>query len=284
MGVNIPTEKIRDDTTVRFISGSDYIHIGTSVTTHHMVRRPNRGDNFVVSWMLEGDGLYTEESATYSLSPESVCIRRPDRDYILELPAKRGVRLFIDMPVAMYRAILLFLPELSGIAPVRVQPFSRELYAEFHNLHDAVRRTEQTELFTLFPQIVRYVGRIVGIDDAREMNRLNFARSLIDDVMANLPLEDIAERIGMSYHRFRRMFTAEFGTSPGKYRTKRRIEVACKLLGQGESVMKVAAAVGYGDIYTFTHRFTAEMGVPPSTYAESSDARSAVAECQESSR
>ncbi len=36
----------------------------------------------------------------------------------------------------------------------------------------------------------------------------------------------------------------------------------------GDSVTSVASQLGYPDVYTFTHRFKAEMGVPPSRYPD----------------
>ncbi len=256
------------ETSVRFSDDHTKFHMGTSVTAIKMIRRPNENEGFVVSWMISGNGTYTEDGVTYPLSEGSVCIRRPDRDYRLELPAIRGVRLFLDLPDPMYRAMTLFLPELLTIPPVCVQPFHRELYSSFLDLYAMFAATSSTDLYTLFPHMVRLIGRITKISEAREQDPLIAARNLLDDVSSMLPLESVAEQIGMNYHTFRRTFASKYGMSPGKYRTQRRIEASCKLLLQGESVNDVAQAVGYSDIYTFTHRFTDEIGVSPTAYYE----------------
>lgn len=246
-----------------------FFSMGISVTAERMMRFPHtQKENFVVSWMLSGKGTFTDNNQVYPLYGGTVCIRRPDHAYCLDLSAERSVRLYIDVPEEMYHAMKLFVPELASVSPVRSMEFRQDLYQDFLNLYDVYTKTSPDELYTVFGPITHLICCLTGILSDREQHPLHRAQRMLDDVSSARTLEEIAASCGMNYHSFRRSFTAEFGISPGKYRNERRIEAACRLLMRGEPIKEIALQVGYSDAYTFTHRFTAETGISPSRYRE----------------
>ena len=247
--------------------GDAVFRMGMSVTSEKTVR-VSGAEQFVVSWILSGTGQYTENGCCYPLDSETVCVRRPDHDYRYELDAYRSVRLFIELPDEIYHAMLVLIPELASLDPVKKAPFREELWDEFMSLQKAFNHCEPDTLYTLLPSFFHFISSITGILDERDKHPMFRARRLLEDVSSTLTLEEIAGRCGMNYHTFRRKFTQKFGTSPGKYRQSKRIEAACRMLSAGESVASVAEQVGYPDVYTFTHRFTAMMKTAPSRYCE----------------
>ena len=71
----------------------------------------------------------------------------------------------------------------------------------------------------------------------------------------------------MSEVYFRRLFRAEFGTSPQKYVISLRIQHAISLMAAGYySLSEIAYACGYGDYKYFSAEFKRIKGVPPSRY------------------
>ena len=248
---------------------NEFFRLGTSVTDERMRRTPGciHGDMFVISWILTGEGEYREDGISYRLTDGTICVRRPDRDYVMELTAAESIRLFLDLPEPMYRAMLLLVPELSALPPVREAPFRQELFDEFMSLYAAFEEAPTDELYALLPAMIRFLCAVTGIFDDRERQPLLRAKRMLEDTASTLTLEEIARRCDFNYHTFRRDFTEAFGMPPGKYRQEHRMRAACRMLALGDSVTSVAAQLGYPDVYTFTHRFTAEMGMPPSRYA-----------------
>lgn len=65
---------------------------------------------------------------------------------------------------------------------------------------------------------------------------------------------------------FRRAFRDRIGMTPQKYREHKRMEFAVSRLGQGHSVKRVAAELGYSDPYFFSRMFKRYIGSSPSRY------------------
>ena len=79
--------------------------------------------------------------------------------------------------------------------------------------------------------------------------------------------KELAIAVGLSESQMRRLFKTVIGVSPLEYRNKLRINAAAKMLAVGDlNVSEVAFAVGFEDIYAFSHAFKKYKGVPPSIY------------------
>lgn len=85
---------------------------------------------------------------------------------------------------------------------------------------------------------------------------------------ADLSLEALAERAGMSPRTFSRVFTREVGITPGRYVERVRVEVARLQLQEGSrSVSAVARSCGFGHAETMRRAFQRQLGVSPQEYA-----------------
>jgi AraC-like DNA-binding protein len=115
----------------------------------------------------------------------------------------------------------------------------------------------------------------IGTDSAhhlRELARLRRVRDRIDrDYAQPLDVEALARGVHMSSGHLSRQFRLAYGESPYSYLMTRRIERAMALLRRGDlSVTEVCFVVGCASLGTFSTRFTALVGVPPSTYRRQS--------------
>ena len=82
-----------------------------------------------------------------------------------------------------------------------------------------------------------------------------------------LTVKEIAEQSFMSEVYFRKLFKAEYGTSPQKYIMGLRIQNAVSLLSAGyHSLKEIAYLSGYNDYKYFSIEFKRAMGVSPSEY------------------
>ncbi|WP_439650252.1 helix-turn-helix domain-containing protein [Glycomyces amatae] len=71
----------------------------------------------------------------------------------------------------------------------------------------------------------------------------------------------------MSPAHFSRRFRDAFGETPHRYLQRRRIERACAMLrDSGEPVTRIALAVGFESLGTFSRTFTAVVGRSPSRF------------------
>ena len=88
-----------------------------------------------------------------------------------------------------------------------------------------------------------------------------------EHLSADLGLDTLAVRAAMSPRNFRRVFTREVGTSPGKYVEQARIEGAKRRLEDSDdSLEAVASQCGFSSLEHLRTTFVRHVGVNPSAY------------------
>lgn len=100
---------------------------------------------------------------------------------------------------------------------------------------------------------------------------LSHATALLDKQLIDAPVkwEHIAEKMGLSYGRFRKKFTQASGTSPAKYIMARRLEIACRMLEDRNLGLKeIARACGFCDAFQFSKQFKKGLRLSPTEYRQ----------------
>jgi transcriptional regulator GlxA family with amidase domain len=86
---------------------------------------------------------------------------------------------------------------------------------------------------------------------------------------ADLSVEALAAKAGLSPRQFSRAFSAETGTSPGRHVAAVRLEAARRMLEDpGRGIRQVARACGYGTAEAMRRAFVQSLGVPPASYRD----------------
>jgi transcriptional regulator GlxA family with amidase domain len=86
---------------------------------------------------------------------------------------------------------------------------------------------------------------------------------------ADLSVETLAARVGLSPRQFARVFAAETGMTPGRFVGRIRLETARRMLeDSGRGVSQVARACGYGTAEAMRRAFLQSLGVPPASYRQ----------------
>ncbi|GGW17656.1 hypothetical protein GCM10018980_32650 [Streptomyces capoamus] len=101
------------------------------------------------------------------------------------------------------------------------------------------------------------------------IRRLRLAKDAMDRDWADpaLDLDAVAAHAGYSRYHFLRAFKEEYGETPGRYLTHRRIERAEELLRSADlTVTEICTLVGFSSLGTFSARFKARTGLTPSEY------------------
>ncbi|MCI1978333.1 MAG: AraC family transcriptional regulator [Bifidobacteriaceae bacterium] len=96
------------------------------------------------------------------------------------------------------------------------------------------------------------------------------AKEFIDvNIQANLKTEDIASAIGISVSQLTRYFFAEYSTTPYKYYTANRFNLARKLLRNSALPVKaISHKLNFADEHYFSYKFKEETGVSPKTFRQ----------------
>jgi transcriptional regulator GlxA family with amidase domain len=75
---------------------------------------------------------------------------------------------------------------------------------------------------------------------------------------------ELAERAALSRAQFTRRFTAHTGLPPARYMINARVDRARQLLADTTmSVTRIAAALGYPDVASFSRQYRQVTGSPP---------------------
>jgi len=87
------------------------------------------------------------------------------------------------------------------------------------------------------------------------------------DLRSVIPLQDMAQKLGVSARTLARRFSAATGVSMTEYRQQRRLDEAQALLRRTNlSIMEIGHAVGLTDASHFTRMFREQTGLTPSGY------------------
>jgi AraC-like DNA-binding protein len=104
--------------------------------------------------------------------------------------------------------------------------------------------------------------------DVSSLRMLRRARDGIDrDYADQIGIPALAAGAGYSREHFIRAFRAAYGETPGRYRTRRRVERACELLRSANlTVTEICYLVGFTSLGTFSARFAEITGMSPTAY------------------
>lgn len=121
-------------------------------------------------------------------------------------------------------------------------------------------------IFDIFTQLMdlsrnKYSHSLRIVEKAKSYIEANYSNE-------NLCLEDIANYIFISQSYLSNIFKKEMGISIVEYLTKLRMEMAKKLIDQGDNVKLegIAYAVGYNSPYYFSRCFKKYFGISPAKY------------------
>ena len=106
--------------------------------------------------------------------------------------------------------------------------------------------------------------------DVSSLRMLRRARDRIDrDYAEQIGIPALAAGAGYSREHFIRAFRAAYGETPGRYRTRRRVERACELLRSANlTVTEICHLVGFTSLGTFSVRFAEITGMSPTGYRQ----------------
>lgn len=119
----------------------------------------------------------------------------------------------------------------------------------------------------MIDRIERGVGPGTAADPAGSADLTAILAHIDEHLEESLTLDALARRAGFSPSHLRRLFQREFGVSPMRYVTERRVGRAATLLRTSTlGIGAVGRAVGFPDPFHFSRRFKQLTGQAPARY------------------
>jgi AraC-like DNA-binding protein len=217
-------------------------------------------------WVLAGRGWLDHEGRRWPLRAGSVFWRIPG------LPQANGSdedqsweECFLILPAAMLPVI-----EAAGRSrwpePVAMIGSDVELRRRWHrliaSLHGIPSTAPERALAPVLGLALEIMHRVSAGDPERRL--VAEACALLESPAGErLRLSEVARRLGSSHQSLRLAFARCLGRKPAQWRAERRIERACRLLGEGHSAIEVARRLGYSSPQAFHRAFVSMCGIPP---------------------
>ncbi len=165
---------------------------------------------------------------------------------------------------------------LSLDKPVYHVGFSHDIVSLYNSaLHIAMEEASHCQ-----QMLAGIVNNLIGYMYALERNNefigkghadmINRACMLIrQGIESRITVQEVAEKLGMSYSNFRKLFKEYTGVSPAYYQQDLRLQRAKELLSSSDlSVKEIAYKLNYDFPDYFSSKFKAKMGCQPSEYRE----------------
>lgn len=225
-------------------------------------------EGLLLQWVLQGRGQFALGGRQYAITSGSICLRRPGDTYSLQLDGRiQHARYFLLLPSSVYQALTDFHPALHTLPPVSQQPYSQELLDRLWTLMLDMRRCGDGEAHRLLGGAIDLLCALALPKAHPPQEPLAEACHILSDpARFAMPLPDLAARLRLPYHAFRKQFTARYGISPGKYRLQKRIAYARHALAAGDTIQIVSTRLGFSDIHAFSKQFRAMTGETPGQF------------------
>ena len=131
----------------------------------------------------------------------------------------------------------------------------------------ALRTAQAMVLFLKRPGSQAQFSAHLSNDFAESSDFAKLRSYIYAHLTADLRIEKLAERVNMSPRNFSRLFSKEFGVSPGKFVEQCRVEIARQKLEQVTlSIAQVATDCGYGSVDAMRLAFERHLAITPSAY------------------
>ena len=155
--------------------------------------------------------------------------------------------------------------------PVIQNPTFFHALAHLHSLLESPtnKLEKESSVYTIFTQLIAHYGNRTPTSRARdkEPHAVKIALEyLSDNVAQNISLEELSALTNLSAYHFLRVFRNTVGLPPHAYQTQLRINLAKRLLAQGEDIVQVAYDTGFTDQSHFSNKFKRVVGATPRQY------------------
>ena len=257
---------ISEDICYRTLGGNNgrcLIGCGTSTKQTGWDGRAWRRDHYSAVLCLSGRATYSHDGGTWPVGPGDLFQRHPDQAHSLHIDCGPWRECWVALGAAFWSPLV----ECGTISPAsgpRSVAQSELWAASVARATTELRATNESSLPRFLPRLASLVTDALARPHRGSHTEL-IERACVrmgEDPRLDLPA--LARAGGLSFERFRKLFRAQVGMSPGDYLIQRRIDLARTLLHDPSlSVSEVAEALGYPDAFSFSTQFRKRVGSSP---------------------
>lgn len=237
-------------------------------------------DQHMLIWFISGETRIVKTEATYTFGPGDIfLIPRNQLATVLNhpkngLPHKTVVMHLTTARLRTFYAGLTVRPR--PVAAQKVFTFSGHPLLEsclaslipyfgMTALPEEIASLKITEAITILRTIDKDVDGVLA--DFSEPGKIDLAGYMEKHFMFNMPLERFGYLTGRSLSTFKRDFRKAFNTTPQRWLTQRRLELAhARLSGTGRPI-DVCYEVGFENLSHFSFAFKKHFGYAPTELA-----------------
>lgn len=236
---------------------------------------PHRHDTYAIGHTLSGVQSFRYRGAMRHSLPGGTLVLHPDEMHDGHAGTDVGFRyrmIYVE-PALLQSALggkpLPFIEHAISHDP-RLFAATRRLLQEDSDHRDALARDDA--LFDLANALQAAAGarRSRHVADFPAAER---ARQYLHDMFGNgggvgITLDALAEAAGRDRWQLCRDFRVLYGTSPYRYLTQRRLELARNLMSSGTRILDAALLAGFADQSHMTRHFKQSYGLPPGRWSD----------------
>ena len=227
--------------------------------------------HYIVMFVLEGEGVYVDASGERRVRAGDLFISFPGLSHSY-WPDPAWTEAYIAFQGGLFAQL-----EIEGLinrnTPVLSPGLAPALVSSFNSLVEDFIKEQPLGNPIHTARAHMLLAQVVDLHNAAKTARrgsdfLRRACAMLEERLeTELDMQAVARHFNFGYERFRKLFAAETGVSPAKYRILRRVDRAKTLLTEGRIPLKaIAEQLGYCDVYFFARQFKQVTGKTPGEF------------------
>ena len=238
------------------------------------IKTDNNINSYDFLFITEGGGIYKSHNTTQEIKVGSIgLIKSGEKVEFTPTLGKKTSYFHISVVCLQYTLFLekIDLFQNSSIANIGQNVVIENIFSNMIQIIKENKSGAQAVLNTsllLALSIANY--KLLNCHEKEDPNieKINTAVEILrHDTTTKINPEEVAERIGISYSLFRRIFKETMGTSPAQYQMDIRLKKAQELLTTTNySIAKIGMTLGFSDTAQFSTFFRKRQNMTPREY------------------
>ncbi len=241
-------------------------------------------DQHMLVWFLSGETKIVQTDATYVFKKgEIFLIPRNQLATIINYPKDGQPHKTVVMHLSVERLRDFYAGKQvksQPLKPTRIYSFSNHPllescltslipYFDLKDIPEDIAAIKITEAISILRTLNKDIDQVLA--NFEEPGKINLVDYMEKNFMFNLPMEKFGYLTGRSLTTFKRDFKKAFNTTPQRWLTQKRLELAhYQLKEKKKKPLDVCYEVGFENLSHFSFAFKKQYGLSPSQLAENS--------------
>ena len=232
-------------------------------------------DEFQINYIINGQGIFESNSAgTINVESGSIIFLFPGEWHRYKPDIRTGWNEYWVGYKGPFAEHLLKNGIITKQNPVLYTGHHEKLFKLYQEVIETTKAEQPGYQVIIAGMIIQIIGMALSVVKEKKFEGKNIESiikkaklMLIDDLNTPASPLEVAEKMGVGYSWFRKMFKKYTGIAPGQYQMQQRIFKAREmLLNQHEQIKEIAFDLGFESNFHFTKIFKEKTGESPGKY------------------